>query len=192
MSSEKFIRFLKKEYNKEDESQKVYYEYILIYFEHLYKNYLERISNYQSFSSSDNIPEILYNERKQKEIEKMFIEIKGEILEEDINVDKIISYVEMIDKIGVLIYYTTLKVSEYLDEKEYYKPEIEETKFDKIVDRIKQLKKEKQQLKDKYEKTISKLKEDNTELTDFIKNIEYMMYLLIIGMSTIIIYRILF
>lgn len=192
MSSEKFIRFLKKEYNKEDESQKVYYEYILIYFEHLYKNYLERISNYQSFSSSDNIPEILYNERKQKEIEKMFIEIKGEILEEDINVDKIISYVEMIDKIGVLIYYTTLKVSEYLDEKEYYKPEIEETKFDKIVDRIKQLKKEKQQLKDKYEKTISKLKEDNTELTNFIKNIEYMMYLLIIGMSTIIIYRILF
>lgn len=192
MSSEKFIRFLKKEYNKEDESQKVYYEYILIYFEHLYKNYLERISNYQSFSSSDNIPEILYNERKQKEIEKMFIEIKGEILEEDINVDKIISYVEMIDKIGVLIYYTTLKVSEYLDEKEYYKPEIEETKFDKIVDRIKQLKKEKQQLKDKYEKTISKLKEDNTELTNFIKNIEILMYLLIIGMSTIIIYRILF
>lgn len=187
MSSQRFINYLREDFNEDNIQQ----EYIVKYLKHLYTNFINKIKNYRSLSYNDNIPEILWNEKKQNEIYDMYKKIKSKIFEDNISIEEIIYFVEMIDKIGIIIYYTTFKVSEYLDEKEFYKPEIKKTNFDDLIDRIKELKKDKQRQKYKYEIQINKLKENNNELVRFVKNVEYIIYILIIGMFGIIIYKML-
>lgn len=195
MSYTTFRNFLldyKEDNDSNEDSKECIHYYILKYFEHLNDKFNSNVEYYLSVCLDDDIFQLLWDYEEHERINHNYLEIKGEILEGEINVDRIIYYVDAIDKLGEVLNHATQKVCEYMDNRELGIELGDITHFDELMDRIKELKREKQELKKLHEQQVSLINKEKEELTSFIRSVERMLYIMIIMMSGFIIYRLFF